>query len=115
MTMLNDELYAMYIPHHVLLGWNIMQTVHSICTKLSARYTTYQATDPSDAATDSLQCVKELHNMLRHLQICIWQNPKENIKAASLNLMALLLTRCSNVTEGYLAMIERTHRNVQAE
>ena len=113
--MLNDELYSMHIPHHVLLGWNIMQTVHSICTKIAAKYTNYEMPeDPSLSSVDSLACQKEITAILHSLQYCIWNNPKDNIKA-SLNLMGYLLKRCSTVIESYLAMIERNHRNVQAE
>ena len=116
MTMLNDELYAMHIPHHALMAWNMLQTVHSICRKLCLKYTNFSHdTESSTANVDSLQCVKETQAMLLSINYCIWNNPKENIKAASLNLIGRLLKRSYLVIEAYLAMIERTHRNVQAE
>ena len=73
--MVNEELYSMHIPHHVLLGWDGLQAVRMICVKFAVRCTPLRPTDPQlDLAdTDSLACVRQtkkgsrLHRLLLHL------------------------------------------------
>ena len=53
--------------------------------------------------------------MLEHLKFCALHNPRENIKASSLDLWCRLFHKCASKLESYLVHIESTHRNVQAE
>ena len=116
MNIVNDELYDMHIPHDVLSGWKLMQAVHGISKKLCLKYTDYDpGTEISTASTDSLQCLIEIRAMMFSLKYAIWNNPRDTIKASSLNLMGRLLRRCCDVADKYLARIWETHRDVTAE
>ena len=115
LKIVNNELYDMHIPADVLNGWKIMQAVHGICKKLAMRYTDYPVHLATEGERDSLECQREIKAMLGNLKFCAMNNPRENIKAKSLDLMTRLFNRCSRAIDTYLNWIWSTHRNVQAE
>ena len=115
MDIINNELYAMHIPSDVLQGWKVMQAVHGICLKLSRRYTDYVEDTESDYQVNSLQCLREIVAMLERIQHCIWNNPRDNISAKSLDLMTRLFVKSSHSMDYYLNWVWTTHRDVQAE
>ena len=113
--MVNNEMYDMHIPSDVLNGWKIMQAIHGICKKQATRYTEYPVELAIKGEFDSLECEREIIGMLCHLKFCSLNNPRENIMAKSLDLLARLLNRCSHAIDVYLDWICSTHRDVQAE
>ena len=114
---LNDKLYYTYIPRHVLLGFNGLQAVRSICVKLALRYTDFQPSpDAIEAAErNSLNCIRQTRLALRHIDYCVVYNPRENIKPSSMDFMYRLLNRGRLVIERYHCWLVEINENVQAE
>ena len=112
----NDEFYYMYIPNDARLAWVLLKAVCGICIKLCKKYTDYiPSVDDACEITDTSEIVQEVRVMLEHLKFCALHNPRENIKALSLDLWCRLFHKCVSKLESYLLHIESTHRNVQAE
>ena len=86
-NMVNNEMYDMHIPSDVLRGWKIMQAVHGICRKLAKRYTEYPVHLATQGEYDSLECEWKIKAMLGNIKYSTLNNPRDNITAASLDLM----------------------------
>lgn len=114
----NDQLYHLQNCRHAGLAWYLMKAVYGICMKLCRKYTEYTPSvqDPCEI-TDTLECVNEIKVMLEHLKFCSLYNPRENIKAASLDLWCRLLNKCGQSMEKHIYFIETattTSRNQQS-
>ena len=114
-NMVNNWMYDMYIPADVLRSWKLMQAVHGICKKLCLRFTDYVVDVNSEAAVNSLICEREVKAMLRSIEYCSWNNPRDNITASSLDMMSRLFVKCGQTMDNHLNWIRTTHRDVQAE
>ena len=113
----NNELYDMRIPHHVLLGWHGLQAVRSICVKLALKYTEFVPSKYAihRAEINSLKCIQQTEEAVGHIAFSAVSNPKKNITPSALDLMCRLFQRCTHAMSSYLELIITTHRNVQAE
>ena len=89
----NEEFYYMYIPNDARLAWVLLKAVCGICIKLSKKYTEYiPSVQDACEITYASELVQEVRVMLEHLTFCSLHNPRENIKATSLDLWCRLLT-----------------------
>ena len=114
--MVNSELYSMEIQRDCGRAWYLMKAVFSLCRKMCLKYTNFNKDSPGiDAIDNTLDCVREVKRMLRHLKYCSLRNPRDNLTGAKLNFMMRLMQKAVKTMKSFLHHIERTHRNVQAE
>ena len=108
----NEQLYDMRNNKDAGLAWYLLKAVYGICMKLSRKYTQYEPSvqDPCELR-DTLECVNEIKLMLEHVKFSALHNPRENIKAKTLDMWVRLLNKSSSTMEKHINYIELKKEN----
>ena len=102
-VMVNDQLYDMRNERDAGLAWHLLKAVYGICMKICRKNTEYEPNvDDTCELKNTLECVREIKLMLEHIKFASLHNPRENIKATTLDMWVRLFNKCGSTMENHI-------------
>ena len=113
--MVNDQLYDMQNERDAGLAWHLLKAVYGICMQICRKNTEYEPNvHDTCELKNTLECVREIKLMLEHIKFTSLHTPRENIKAATLDMWVRLFNKCGSTMEHHINYVQQKNDKQQS-